>query len=102
MTSHAEQSECRRPARTKVLETFLDGAPQITTHERFVRHRHPCGRVDWDAVLAEPGWSDGQRVLIQLAAALCGGGSVPSGAFGAHLTGAQTDLVLAMCRAARG
>jgi hypothetical protein len=52
-------------------------------------------------VLAEPGWSDGQRVLIQLAAALCGAGDVPSGALGAHLTGGRRSLVLAMCQASR-
>jgi hypothetical protein len=86
----------------KVLETFLAGAAQITAHERFTRHLHADGQVDWDGVLAEPGWSDGQRVLIQLAAALCGCGQVPPGAFSAHLTGPQTDLVLAMCQAARG
>jgi hypothetical protein len=40
-------------------------------------------------------------MLIQLAAALCGGGPVPSGALGAHLTGDQTSLVLAMCEASR-
>lgn len=52
-------------------------------------------------MLAERGWSGGQRVLLQLAAALCGAGSVPSGAFSAHLTGRQASLVLAMCQAAR-
>jgi hypothetical protein len=52
-------------------------------------------------VVEEPGWSEGQRMLIQLAAALCGAGHVPQGALGAHLTGAQTSLVLAMCQATR-
>jgi hypothetical protein len=52
-------------------------------------------------VLAEPGWIDGQRMLIQLAAALCGDGHVPTGSLGAHLTGSQTSLVLAMCQASR-
>jgi hypothetical protein len=90
------------PAGTRVLRTFLDGAPQIAEDERFARHLRPGARVDWDGVLAESGWSSGQRVLIQLAAALCGAGEVPPGTLGAHLTGRQTDLVLAMCRAARG
>ncbi|HTJ69908.1 MAG TPA: hypothetical protein VL551_20395 [Actinospica sp.] len=52
-------------------------------------------------MLAEPGWIDGQRMLIQLAAALCGDGHVPTGSLGAHLTGSQTSLVLAMCQASR-
>ena len=84
-----------------VLEVFLRGAPQIAADPRFTAHTRPDGTVDWDAVAREPGWSEGQRVLIQLAAALCGAGHVPEGALGAHLTGAQTSLVLAMCRAAR-
>ena len=60
-----------------------------------------AGTVDWDTVLRAPGWSDGQRSLIHLAVALCGGGRVPPGAIGAHLTGRQTSPVLAMCQAAR-
>lgn len=84
-----------------VLGVFLDGAPQIAADERFARHHRSDGAVAWDGVLAEPGWSAGQRLLIGLAAALCGSGEVPPGALGAHLTGRQTDLVLAMCRAAR-
>lgn len=84
-----------------VLEVFLGGAPHIAADPRFTGHMRPDGTIDWDAVVAEPGWSDGQRMLIQLAAALCGAGHVPAGALGAHLTGAQTSLVLAMCQAAR-
>ena len=84
-----------------VLEVFLRGAPQIAADPRFTDHVRRDGCIDWDGVLSEVGWSDGQRVLVQLAAALCGGGAVPAGTFGAHLTGSQTDLVLAMCRAAR-
>ena len=86
---------------TSVLEVFLRGAPRIGGDPRFTVHLQPDGTVDWDGVLAERGWSDGQRILIQLAAALCGVGHVPPGALGAHLTGSQTSLVLAMCQAAR-
>jgi hypothetical protein len=82
------------------LAVFLDGAPQISTDPRFTGHRH-SHTVDWDGVLAEPGWSPGQRVLITLAAALTGDGQVPPEAISAYLTGRQTDLVLAMCQAAR-
>jgi hypothetical protein len=88
-------------AASPVLEVFLDGAPQIAADARFARHVRPDGAVVWEKVLAESGWSAGQRVLIGLAAALCGSGDVPPGTLGAHLTGRQTDLVLAMCRAAR-
>lgn len=102
MTARTAQGQTPTHARTRVLETFHTGAAQITEHERFTRHRLPNADVDWDGVLAEPDWSPGQRVLIQLAAALCGHGQLPSGSLGAHLTGAQTDLVLAMCQAARG
>ena len=84
-----------------VLEVFLRGAPQIVADPRFTDHVQTDGTVDWDAVLGASGWSDGQRILIQLAAALCGGGQVPPGDFGAHLTGRQTSLILAMCQAAR-
>lgn len=85
-----------------VLAVFLEGAPQITADPRFTRHLRADGSVDWDAVLAEPGWSGGQRLLIRLAAALSGSRQIPSDALSAHLTGRQTQLVLAMCRAARG
>jgi len=51
-------------------------------------------------VLAEPGWSQSQRVLISIAAALCADAQAPTGRLGAYLTGPQTSLVLAMCRAA--
>jgi hypothetical protein len=89
------------PAARRVLEVFLAGARQITDHARFTRHRTD-GQVDWNGVLAEPGWSTGQRALIQTAAVLCGAGPANFGALGAHLTGPQCDLVLAMCRAAYG
>jgi hypothetical protein len=79
---------------------FLDGAPQITTDPRFTRHLGADGTVEWNAVLDEPGWSSGQRLLIRLAAALSGNQQMPSDALGANLTGRQTDLVLAMCQAA--
>lgn len=86
---------------SSVLEVFLRGAPQIAADTRFTDHVRRDGTVDWDGVLSAAGWSEGQRILIQLAAALCGGGHVPPGAFGAHLTGRQTSLVLTMCQAAR-
>jgi hypothetical protein len=89
------------PGCPPVLGVFLRGAPQITGDARFADHRGPDGTVDWAGVLAEAGWSDGQRMLIQLAAALCGEGHVPAGSLGAHLTGSQTSLVLAMCQASR-
>ena len=73
----ADTSPRATHAHARVLETFLDCAPQIAAHERFTRHLHPGARVDWDGVLAEDGWSDGQRLLIQLAAAPCGNGRVP-------------------------
>lgn len=57
---------------TRVLEIFLDGAPQITAQAHFTRYRRADGSVDWAGVLAEADWSVGQRALIQLAAALCG------------------------------
>jgi hypothetical protein len=85
---------------SRVFEVFRTGAPQIASDARFIRHLRPDGGVDWQAVPDEPGWNTGQRVLIALAAALCGSGNIPPGALGAHLTGQQTDLVLAMCRAA--
>ena len=84
-----------------VLAVFSDGAPQITADPRFARHRRPAGGVDYRAVLAEPGWSPGQRALISLAAALSGCSDVPSEQLSAHLTGRQSRLVLAMCQAAR-
>jgi alkylhydroperoxidase/carboxymuconolactone decarboxylase family protein YurZ len=54
-----------------VFEAFNAGAPQITTNDRFTRHIRADGGVKWDDVLAEPGWSQSQRVLISIAAALC-------------------------------
>jgi len=90
-----------RAPRSPVLEVFHAGAPQITTDEHFTRHIRVDGAVAWDAVLDEPGWSRGQRVLISIAAALCADGQLPAGPLGAYLTGPQTSLVLAMCRAAR-
>lgn len=89
---------CSRPA---VLTVFLNGAPQITTDQRFARHQHADGTIDWDDILAEPGWSTGQRILIKLAAALTGNQHLPCDDLGANLTRRQTDLVLAMCQAAR-
>ena len=95
-------SEPHTPPRCPpVLEAFLRGAPQIAGDTRFADHLRPDGTVDWDRVLAESGWSNGQRMLIQLAAALCGDGHVPAGSLGAHLTAGQTSLVLAMCQASR-
>lgn len=99
-SAHREQPH-HPPGRSPALEVFLRGAPQIAGDPRFTDHLRPDGTVDWDGVLAQPGWSDGQRVLIQLAAALCGDGRVPAGPLGAHLTGSQTSLMLAMCRASR-
>lgn len=84
-----------------VLAVFLSGAPQITTDPRFTRHHNADETIDWDAVLAEPGWSTGQRILIRLAAALIGSQHLPADTLSAHLTGEQTNLVLAMCQAAR-
>ncbi|NUP52638.1 MAG: hypothetical protein HOW97_35755 [Catenulispora sp.] len=94
-----------RPALTRtaarVLAAFFDGAPHIAGDQRFTRHQYADGAIDWDAVLSEPGWSTGQQLLIKLAAALTGHHQVPPDALGAHLTGRHSDLVLAMCRAAR-
>jgi hypothetical protein len=84
-----------------VLTVFLNGAPQITTDQRFTRHQHADSTIDWDGILAEPGWSTGQRVLIKLAAALTGNQHLVSDDLSAHLTRQQTNLVLAMCQAAR-
>lgn len=84
-----------------VLDVFLRGEPQIAGDPRFTRHLRADAGVNWNGVLAETGWSQGQRVLISLAAALCGHGQVPPGSLSAHLTGRQTSLVLAMCQAAR-
>lgn len=89
-------------ASAAVVEVLRGGAPQITAHESFTRHLLPDGTADWAGVLAEPDWSAGQRALIGLAAALCGAGHAVPGALSAQLTGRQSDLALALCRAARG
>ncbi len=88
------------PGAASVLAVFSHGAPQITTDPRFARHRDPGGGVDYRAVLAEPGWSPGQRALISLAAALSGYEDLPPEQLSAHLTGRQSELMLAMCQAA--
>ena len=86
---------------TPVLAAFLDGAPHIAADQRFTRHQHADGSIDWDGVLSEPGWGIGQQVLIRLAAALTGHHHIPPDALSAHLTGRQSALVLTMCEAAR-
>ncbi|MEZ0107441.1 hypothetical protein ABH920_001433 [Catenulispora sp. EB89] len=102
MTATLTLAETTAPcARPTVLTVFLNGAPQITTDERFTRHQHADGAINWDGILAEPGWSTGQRILIKLAAALTGNQHLPPDNLSAHLTRQQTDLVLAMCRTAR-
>lgn len=88
------------PGAASVLAVFDHGAPQITADPRFARHRRPAGGVDYRAVLAESGWSPGQRALISLAAALSGSEDLPPEQISAHLTGHQTRLMLAMCQAA--
>lgn len=88
------------PAAAFVLSVFTRGAPHITADPRFTRHHHPAGGVDYHAVLSEPGWSPGQRALISLAAALSGCENLPPEQLSAHLTGHQTQLMLAMCQAA--
>ena len=89
---------CTRPT---VLAVFRNGAPQITTDQRFTCHQRADGTINWDGILAEPGWSTGQRILIKIAATLTGNQNLPPDDLGAHLTRQQTDLVLAMCQAAR-
>lgn len=97
MTFASAPAPCARPA---VLAVFRNGAAQITGDPRFVRHQRTDNTIDFDAVLAEPGWSNGQRALIRLAAALSGNQNLPPDALSAHLTGRQIDLVLEMCHAA--
>ena len=88
------------PRAAAVLAALAHGAPQITTDPRFARHHRPGRGGDYPAVLTEPGWSPGQRALINLAAALSGHPGLPAEHLSAHLTGRQTRLALAMCHAA--
>jgi hypothetical protein len=101
-TSASATPAPRRPGTDpSVLEVFPRGAPRIAADTRFTHHVHADGTMNWDTVIRAPGRNDGQRSLIHRAAALCGGGRVPPGTLGAHLTGRQTSPVLAMCQAAR-
>lgn len=88
------------PRAASVLAVLSHGAPQITTDPRFARHHRPGQGVDYQAVLAEPDWSPGQRALISLAAALSGHSDLPTEQLSAYLTGRQSKLILAMCQAA--
>jgi len=63
--------------RPTALTMFLNGAPHITTDQRFTCHQDADGTINGDGIVAEPGWSAGQRILIKLAAALTGNQHLP-------------------------
>ena len=50
-------------------------APEITEDPRFLAHTDPAtGAITWEAILAEPGWSPADALLIEAAAMFAGTG----------------------------